>query len=112
MTTELDVLIKKRNSIKKKLTRFGTIIHGTIVTMKRTCGKKECRCQRGMKHESLYLSQTRSGKQSLIYIPRKAEKDLIKWIENYNALLKMTDELSEINIQVLRLRKKTRGTGE
>ena len=52
MATELDKLLKKRNSIQKKFTSFGTIIHGTIVTMKRTCGKKECRCQRGEKHES------------------------------------------------------------
>ena len=109
MATELDGLLKKRNSIQKRLTSFGTIIHGTIVTMKRTCGKKECRCQRGEKHASLYLSQTRKGKQSMIYIPRKAEKDLIQWIGNYNTLLKMIDELSEINVHILRLRKKTRG---
>jgi len=107
MTTELDELIKKRNVLKKKLSMSGSIVHGTGVTMKRTCGKKRCRCQRGEKHESLYLSQTRNGKQSMIYIPRNAEKDLIQWIKNYKALIKIIDELSEINVQILRLRKKS-----
>ena len=40
-------------------------MRGSLVTMRRTCGKKSCRCARGALHESLYVSQSAGGKTRL-----------------------------------------------
>ena len=108
MTTLKD-LMTKRTSLQRQLAGFGKIIHGTVLTMKRSCGKKGCRCQRGDKHTSLYLVQRRNGKTAQVYIPPAANDELLKWVDNYRQLLYLIDQLSEINLAILRLRKKHRG---
>ncbi len=43
-------------------------IRGSVVSMARCCGKKNCRCQQGEKHVSLYLSIKIEGKRRMIYV--------------------------------------------
>ena len=37
--------------------RGGRGMRGSVVTMRRKCGGKNCRCTRGELHESLYVGQ-------------------------------------------------------
>lgn len=49
--------------------READIIAGSLVTMKRTCGKQGCRCARGHKHESQYLALNVDGRRKMVCIP-------------------------------------------
>ena len=45
------------------------MIAGSIVTMRRVCGKAGCRCTRGEKHVSQYLALNVGGKRKMVIIP-------------------------------------------
>jgi len=69
--------------------------------MARRCGKVNCRCEKGHKHKSLYLSQSHQGKTRMIYVPKRAEKKVAAAVERYQTIKSKLNELSEINIQLL-----------
>ena len=77
------------------------IIRGSVVIMKRHCGKAGCRCQKGFKHESLYISQRHAGKTRMIYVPKSSEKTVRRLISNYRKIKVIMDKISNMNIRRL-----------
>ena len=98
---ESATLIGKRLKAAKKMPPVEEILRGSIVIVKRYCGKANCRCLKGHKHRSLYISQSNKGESRLIYIPQRSEKEVRRLIRNYQALKKATEEISRINIQLM-----------
>ena len=95
------VLLEKRRKAAKELSLAEEILRGSIVMVKRYCGKANCRCLKGYKHRSLYISQSNKGESRLIYIPQRSEKEVRRLIRNYQALKRMMEEISRINIQLM-----------
>ena len=50
-----------RSELAKLLSQYG-ILRGSPLRRQRVCGKPNCRCTRGQKHESLYLLVSEGGK--------------------------------------------------
>ena len=92
---------KKRRKASVGIPRIQEVIRGSIVTMKRYCGKAGCRCQKGFKHCSLYISQRHAGKTRMIYIPKNSEVSVRRLIDNYRKLKTIMDKMSDMNIQML-----------
>ena len=90
-------LIKKRNRFYRQIPDSREIIRGTMVLVKRSCGQKNCRCQKGFKHASWYLSQSRRGKTKMTYLPKKAVERVREYTERYRQIRVLLDKLSEIN---------------
>jgi len=73
---------------RKARSKLAQIVHekgfvrGTIITMSRVCGNPNCRCAKGQKHVSLYLSRSEAGKPKLMFIPKRYEKMVKGWVEN------------------------------
>jgi len=95
-------LKEKRTRIAKSKPRSSKIIKGSLVKIKRTCGKANCQCTKGKKHVSLYLSQSKQGKTRMTYIPKRQEKKVMEYVNRYKELIKVLDELSELNIQIIK----------
>ena len=92
-------VIRALERIYKKLPRKADpLIRGSFVTMVRVCGRKNCRCMKGRKHRSLYLSQSVKGKLRMIYIPRQAEEEVKKGVLNYRRAKVLLNRLSKIHI--------------
>ena len=100
-------LLEKRRKAAKEMPRVEEILRGSIVMVKRYCGKANCRCLKGHKHCSLYISQSNNGEARLIYIPQRSEKEVRRLIGNYQALKSAMEEISRINMQLV-----TFSTGE
>ena len=80
-------------------------IEGSIVSTSRFCGKKNCACHHGgPKHPVLYVTWKEKGKTVSLYIPRKIENDVRRWVQNYRKLKELTREVSDIQKQIVRLR--------
>lgn len=77
------------------LLRSDGILRGNLVTLKNTCGKPNCRCQRGEKHESLYLVQSRQGKTYMRYIPQSWHQRVQAWVKRYQEVQQLLESLSE-----------------
>ena len=57
------------------------LLRGSLVEMRRTCGKKGCRCQQGQKHPALCLAIRWGGQRKMIYIPHALEETVRRWVE-------------------------------
>lgn len=83
---------------KRGLPGIGDIICGTAVVMKRACGKEGCRCLRGHKHKSIYISQYHKGAGRMVYIPKGNEKSVLRLVKNYRILKSAMRKASEVNM--------------
>lgn len=96
-----DKLLKTRYKIYRKMPKIVKSIRGSLVIMKRTCGKPNCRCQRGFKHKAVYLSQRYKGRTRMIYIPHDIEEKIVEYIKTYQEIKIILDKISDINIRLL-----------
>ena len=78
-----------------KLLSQRPLLRGGLVTMARSCGKQGCKCARGEKHVSLYLSARVEGKRKMIYVPRSMEEVVRAWVETYREVERQIELLSE-----------------
>lgn len=85
----------------RRITNPSKVIRGTLVTLKRFCGKMNCKCVKGYKHEALYISQGIKGKTRMIYVPKNSVRKVIQHVEHYRDIKKILDENSRKNIQKL-----------
>ena len=98
---ERAMLIGKRRKSARKIPPAEEILRGSIVVVKRYCGKANCRCLKGHKHRSMYISQSNKGESRLIYIPQRSENEVRRLISNYQALKSAMEEISRINMQLV-----------
>ncbi len=99
---------QERNARSQAVQRVAdqALLRGSLVHMKRTCGKKNCRCQQGQKHPALCLA-IRWGKQrKMIYIPHDLEDTVRRWIETGQEVDGLLDAISQQCLETL-LAKKT-----
>ena len=95
-------LLNRRKRVLSKMPKLEESIRGSLVIMNRSCGKPNCRCQRGQKHKAIYLSQSFKGKTRMIYIPHHAVKKTAEYIKNYLEAKGILNTLSDINIRLLK----------
>jgi len=99
-------LPKGVSGVLKKMYSVGNFSEGSVYPLAHTCGKKGCKCYRGEKHISYYLSFNRNGKTKMYYVPQKKLEKVKKWINNYSKLKKLIKELSDVNATSLKSNKK------
>jgi hypothetical protein len=84
-----------RSQLHQLLSQAEGFLHGSLIEMSRRCGNPRCRCARedALKHRSLYLGQTRSGKSSMLYVPADLEATVRRWVEDYQRAAALLEEL-------------------
>ena len=85
-----------RSKLHQLLHRAEGLAHGSLVEMKRRCGKLNCRCasDEACKHSSLYLSQTRNGKTRMIYLPQELEETVRRWVGDFRRASELLEAVS------------------
>lgn len=84
------------------------MLPGTLTVRRLTCGRKECRCYRGQKHEALYLTFQRDGKSYQVCIPNDLEEQVRQWSENYRRACDLLEEVCQWGYEELMEAKKRR----
>jgi len=102
---------REARSRAAKLVHGYPFIKGAIVISERTCGKLGCRCTRGEKHLSCYLSVRHKGKRKMIYVPRELEERIRTWVKTYKQGIRLIDIISESSLNRLVKWKKEGGSG-
>ena len=88
------------------------VICGSLVSMSRTCGKAGCRCARGEKHVSLYLSGKMEGRRRMVYIPPELEEEARRCVAAWREADALTQEVSAACLnRVLERKRKGRADG-
>lgn len=105
MNKRKQALGKKRNKLLKKVADFSPWIEGTLVKTTRICGRKSCACHTsGQKHPVMYVTWKENGKTVSLYVPRKMETEVKRWVENYRKLKELIRNISHIQKDIVRLR--------
>ncbi len=94
----------RRLELWQKLIRMGHLARGSVVVLRRPCTRKTCRrCASGERHPATYLGYRRGGKLHWLYLPAPLIPRAKEWVGNYRALEKLLGEVSETNVEILRL---------
>ena len=86
---------------RRARSRLTQILHeepfvlGSLVTMKRTCGKPGCKCTRGELHPGLYLALRVGGKRKMIHVPQSLEAQVRQWVETYQEVWRLMEKVSQ-----------------
>jgi hypothetical protein len=81
-------------------------LRGTLSERSGTCGKANCRCARGQRHESLYLVQSQAGKLRQICVPKAWQQRVRQAVSDYRLMQKLIEEVSELEWKRLQGRKR------
>jgi len=96
-------LEKQKLNTLEKISSLDNVIKGSIVEMKRFCGKKNCKCAKtNTPHKSLFLSFRYKGKTKMIPIKKEQISEIKARIGDYKELKAAIDELARINAELLR----------
>jgi hypothetical protein len=80
-------------------------VRATISIRARVCGKPNCKCRKGEKHVSLFLTRSKAGKIEQLYIPRDKEELVRRWVRNYREMQELLEKISSIYWDRLKKRK-------
>lgn len=95
----------KRQELLGKLQKIRSWVEGSLVSTARLCGKEACACHRGgSKHPVTFVTWKEDAKTISLYIPRKHEKDVKIWVDNYRKVKVLIREISNVQKQIIRLR--------
>ena len=73
---------------------YREFVRGTLSVRERVCGKPNCKCAKGEKHVSLFLSRGKNGKTEQLYIPKKKEELAKRWVKNYREVQDLLEKIS------------------
>lgn len=118
-THTLKYWYRKRDALLKKLAGVGPFVDASLVTIARTCGNPRCRCARGEKHQSHYLTyKTSTGqgsksrlKTQTLYVPRALEQEVQGWVEEYRRLKELMKQIADVQKMIVRGYVQERGRG-
>jgi hypothetical protein len=103
--TANDVLQKRKSALLRRIQTPPGFLRASFVKQHLTCGKKNCRCQRGFKHGPFfYLVQcvgTGKVRKFLLKTPGQ-RKEARAGIAAHLKFQRQLAELSEINTEILR----------
>lgn len=99
---ELQRIKNRKRALEKRLGSLTPVMRGSVVELSTTCGQASCRCARGDKHKKIYFSMSAKGKTRLIYLGKERASLAAQYAANYKALAELVDELTIINMDLLR----------
>lgn len=88
--------------------RFPRMLRGTLITMRRRCGKPTCRCAAGELHEGPALSVSLSGKSITITLAAAEVPQVEAALERYRTRQDSLKEQATAGVVALRARKTRR----
>jgi Family of unknown function (DUF6788) len=105
MKTAYRILEAKRRRVVNQIASLDPWIEGTFVSTSRRCGKKNCACHKGgAKHPVLYLTWKENGKTHSLYVPRRWEVEVRRWVQTYKKLKTLIREVTLLQRQFIGLR--------
>ena len=93
----------QRAVLLRQLKRSKPSVEGSLATVPRKCGNKNCECAKGVtKHEAMILCKKVDGKSVATYIPKDMQEQVQQWNQEHKRIKRVLKEISEINEQIIR----------
>lgn len=85
------------------------VLHGTLTTFRRRCGKASCRCASGEGHESPALTYTEGGRTKTLTLRPGEVADVTAAVARYEASKSELEAAAKAGIAALRGRRAAKG---
>lgn len=109
MKRQIEKLKALKQSKIAKLPPLSEVLRGTFIKWYQVCARKSCKCHKDKKyrHGPFYRVSYFKGSRSYhVYVPLKDKEKVKVWVNNYNKLWKGIEDISELNIKLIRLESK------
>ena len=93
---------RMRDARLKKLARIKPFVSASLVTIARTCGNKRCKCAKGHKHTSFYLTYKQKGKTHTLYVPVDLVEEVKQWVREHKRIKLLMQEVSGLQRLIIR----------
>ncbi len=99
-------LLEERRKAVERLGDVREVLRASLLERMTQCGKPGCKCMKGEKHgPAYYLTVSYSkGKTRQTYVAKERKKIAEAWIGNYHRVWGALEEISRINLELLRLK--------
>lgn len=105
-------LKREANKLRSEMRKLGQIIMGSMNFRKIKCGKTNCKCARGELHECWCITYKEKGKTRTISIDKNKVGEALMMRRSYKKMKKLIKELSLVNYELVRSRRKTKDGNE
>ena len=85
---------RENRSQLKPYISYREFVRGTLSVRERVYGKPNCKCKRGTKHVSLFLTRSKDGKIEQLYIPKEKEDMVRRGVQNYRDFQQLLEKMS------------------
>ena len=104
MASHSATLLARRRAAARRLADATELLRGSLIERLTQCGKPGCKCMRGEKHGPAYYVTVSYGarKTRQVYGPKSHTALVQRWIRNYQAAWEALEEISRINLELLR----------
>lgn len=106
--TQMSAEEKRLRSRAAQMLNGQGLLHGSVVVRKRLCGKPNCHCVEGERHQALSLTVRFEGRTEQLHIPRHLEATVQRWVEQDHQLRDLIAKLANLHTEKIR-ELKTRG---
>jgi len=95
-------LERRRQRLAGRLATAAEFVRGSVVLMKRRCGRPGCRtCRAGGHHPTWVLTVSRHGKTRTVYLGSGRMAEARRLTGNYRRLLGLVEEIADLNLVLL-----------
>ena len=99
-------LLERRRKAVAKLGDVSEVLRASLLERLTQCGKGACKCMSGQKHgPAYYLTVSYAkGKTRQVCVAKEHKAVAQTWIENYRRVWAALEEISQVNLELLRLK--------
>ena len=114
MMMNLNVLLKKKRTLLSEIKLLNDFMKGTVYLSKRKCSNPKCKCHIDKKylHKSHVLTVTKDGRTRTLSLRKDEVDEVRKLTENWKGLKELVSELTDINMQIIKLKKELNRSNE
>ena len=96
-------LVRQRQAAERRLLGRSELLKGTLLEVKRTCGKAGCKCAKGDKHLCYQLSASIEGRTKTRNVPREHLAKVKDLTENYRRFRQARATWVRLNVQMIEM---------
>ncbi len=98
-------LERKRERLMRSTPSLQHMIRGSLFKRFRRCGTPNCHCASDQGHPAFYLGVSApGGKTTQLFLPAELVPVVQEWVDNYERLWKLIEDVSAINRELLKER--------
>ena len=93
--TQMTSKERESRSRLKPCIGWGEFTRGTLTIREHTCGNAGCKCYKGDKHKSMYITRSKDGRIQQLYIPKEKQVQVKQWVKRYREVLELLEKISD-----------------